>query len=108
MSYITMTKEELQKEYALQTGVEYAVMNQKVEQLGLGADPAVIDKIKTALLKRFDFNSQGGATFLGPKKTVVKMHGCANEDTTVASIEQILRLENAGFCKEMEQALVKN
>lgn len=79
-----------------------------VEQLGLAADPAVIAEIKTALLKRFDFNSQGGATFLGPKKTVVKMHGCANENTTVSSIEQILRLENAGLCKEMEKALVKN
>lgn len=79
-----------------------------VEQLGLDAAPEVIEAIRTALLKRFDFNSQGGATFLGPKKTVVKMHGCANEDTTVSSIEQILRLENAGFCKEMEQALVKN
>ena len=25
------------------------------------------------------------------------MHGCANEDTVVASIEQILRLEKANF-----------
>lgn len=76
-----------------------------VEKLGLGADKAVIDRIKKALFDAFDFNSQGAATFLGPKKTVVKMHGCANEDTTVCSIEQILRLENAGFSKAMADAM---
>lgn len=78
-----------------------------VEQLGADADPELIAKIKAALFKRFDFNSQGAATFLGAKKILVKMHGCANEDTTVASIEQILRLEKAGFIEAMTQALVR-
>lgn len=68
-----------------------------VDAVGTDTDPEVLQRIKHALWKTFDFNSQGGATFLGPKKTVVKMHGCANEDTTVSSIEQILRLEKAGF-----------
>lgn len=68
-----------------------------VAQYGNGADPEVLQAIQTAIYKTFDFNSQGGATFLGPKKTVVKMHGCANEDTVVSSLEQILRLEKAGF-----------
>lgn len=63
--------------------------------------PELIEKIKLKLLDKFDFNSRGAATFLGTKKTVVKMHGCANEDTTVASIEQILRLQKANFSKEM-------
>ncbi len=64
-------------------------------------------KINEELFKRFDFNSQGAATFLGPKKTVVKMHGCANENTTVASIKQILKLEDGDFCKQMAQAFAK-
>ncbi len=68
-----------------------------VETVGANADPELIARIKQALWETFDFNAQGAATFLGPKKTVVKMHGCANEDTTVASIEQILRLEKADF-----------
>lgn len=76
-----------------------------VERAGVGADPQLIAQIKQALFERFDFNSQGAATFLGPKKTVVKMHGCANEDTTVASIEQILKLEAAGFTAAMQKAL---
>ncbi len=66
----------------------------------------IIDKIKAALLSSFDFNSRGAATFLGTKKIVVKMHGCANEDTTVASVEQILRLYKADFSAEMEKALL--
>lgn len=66
----------------------------------------IIQKIKAALLASFDFNSRGAATFLGTKKIVVKMHGCANEDTTIASIEQILRLYKADFSAEMEKALL--
>ena len=74
---------------------------------GLNIDnPKIIETVKAALLSSFDFNSRGAATFLGTKKIVVKMHGCANEDTTVASIEQILRLYKADFSSEMEKALL--
>lgn len=78
-----------------------------VRELGKNADPAVIEKIATAIWKRFDFNAQGAATFMGTRKTVVKMHGCANEDTTVASILQIQRLENAHFIDALTAALAK-
>lgn len=74
----------------------------------LGADcPELIDKIRQELLNRFDFNSRGAATFLGTQKIVVKMHGCANEDTTVASIEQILRLNKANFSEQMSNIFAK-
>jgi len=59
------------------------------------------------LFETFDFNSRGAATFLGPRKTVVKMHGSANADTAVASIEQILRLEKAQFSQAMAQEMTK-
>lgn len=72
-----------------------------VSELGAGADPAILARIQQKLWETFDFNSRGAATFLGTKKMVLKMHGCANEDTTVASIEQILRLEKAGFSAAM-------
>ena len=80
---------------------------QIVEKYGIGADPVVIEKIQQALFETFDFNSRGAATFLGPKKTVVKMHGSANADTAVASIEQILRLENARFSQAMAEEMTK-
>lgn len=68
-------------------------------------DAALAEKIADALFLKFDFNSRGAATFLGPKKTVVKMHGIANADTTVASIEQILRLEKSQFSKRIAEAM---
>lgn len=60
------------------------------------------EKIISALLKTFDFNSQGGATFLGTKKIVVKAHGCANDDTINACIKQIIRLDDANFNSKMQ------
>jgi len=78
-----------------------------VEKIGSAVDSELTKKIKHELFKAFDFNAQGAAVFLGPKKTVVKMHGCANEDTTVASIEQIIRLEAASFSEALKQAMEK-
>lgn len=68
-----------------------------------GGDAAVVDQICQALFETFDFNSRGAATFLGTKKTVVKMHGAANADTVAASIAQILRLENSRFSQAMAE-----
>lgn len=73
----------------------------------LGAGDAVAEKIRQALFETFDFNSRGAATFLGPKKTVAKMHGSANPDTVVASIAQILRLEKAQFSQAMAEEFSK-
>lgn len=76
-----------------------------VAQAGHGADPALIEKIQMAIFKKLEFNSQGAATFLGTKKPLVKMHGCANENTTVAAIRHALTLINSGFTAAMSQAL---
>ena len=72
-----------------------------------GAGEPVVEKIRKALFETFDFNSRGAATFLGTKKTVVKMHGNANADTVVASIAQILRLEQASFSQAMAEEFSK-
>ena len=56
-----------------------------------------VDRIARRLFEVFDYNAQGGATFLGPVKTVVKMHGAANADTAYACLMQIERLENGGY-----------
>ncbi len=73
----------------------------------LGLDSSVMSTVREALLKKFDFNSRGAATFLGPIKTVVKMHGCANADTVVASIDQILRLHRAHFAQRIAAEMSK-
>ena len=67
--------------------------------------PELAEEINKELFKTFDFNSQGAATFLGTKKIVVKMHGSANENTVLASVEQIIRLQKADFLNEMSKAL---
>ncbi len=67
--------------------------------------PEIAKKINDELFKTFDFNSQGAATFLGTKKLIVKMHGSANEETVLASVRQILRLDKADFSGEMAKVL---
>ena len=74
-----------------------------VENAGL--NPADTEKLRLALFNTFDFNARGAATFLGTKKTVVKMHGSANADTAVASVAQILRLEKAKFSQAMAEGM---
>lgn len=73
-------------------------------QAGKENDP-LIQAIRQQLTLTFDFNTRGGATFLGTKKTVIKMHGCAVEETPVACIDQLLRLEAAGFSGKIKEAL---
>ena len=46
------------------------------------------DKLK----ELFVFNERGGATFLGTKKPVIKMHGCATAETVVSCVDQMLRI----------------
>lgn len=76
-----------------------------VEQAGAGEDPELIARLKMAIFKKLEFNSQGAATFMGPKKNVVKMHGCANEDTTVAAICHVLNLVESDFIGQLAQTL---
>ncbi len=65
------------------------------------------EKIRQMLFETFDFNSRGAATFLGTRKTVVKMHGSANIDTVEASIAQVLRLEHNTFSQAMAEEFSK-
>lgn len=74
-----------------------------VEEAGL--DPEATEKLRLAIFNTFDFNARGAATFLGTKKTVVKMHGSANADTAKSSIAQILRLEKAKFSQAMAEGM---
>ncbi len=68
-------------------------------------DPSLAEKLCESLNHAFDFNSRGGATFLGTKKTVVKMHGAANSSTAVACIEQVVRLSESGFDTAVKNSL---
>ncbi len=71
----------------------------------MAADLPQYSNIRHTLHQMFAFNDRGGATFLGTKKTVVKMHGCANEETAYACINQIINLESRNFSKKVSEAL---
>ena len=69
------------------------------------AAPQVLDDILDYLFNSFNYNALGGATFLGTQKTVIKMHGCATENTVVSCIDQLYRLHTAGFSETIAAAL---
>jgi glycerol-3-phosphate acyltransferase PlsX len=71
------------------------------------SDDPLIKAISHYINQTFNYNARGGATFLGTEKTVIKMHGCAVEDTVVSCIEQLLRLEKAGFREKIKKAMEK-
>ena len=76
-----------------------------VEEQMKKAPSEALSALHKELLYRYDFNNRGGATFLGTKKTVIKMHGCATAQTVVACIDQALRLTDADFISQLEKAL---
>lgn len=83
-----------------------SIIKNMLEEFTDDAEKAIAKKIQDILIAKFDFNSQGGATFLGTNKTVIKMHGCANCDTVVSCIHQLIMLEDAGFSKLIEKSLL--
>lgn len=65
----------------------------------------VLNELKTKLFMTFDFNSRGGATFLGVNKILIKAHGSANSKTIAACIGQARILESNGFSDAIQSAL---
>lgn len=64
----------------------------------------IYESILDGLSPIFDLNSKGGATFLGTKKPIIKMHGCAVAETVVSCVEQLLTLNDAGFDRHIADA----
>lgn len=81
-----------------------ALIDEELRTAGEEARPALL-RVREELCGRYELNTRGGATFLGPKKTVIKMHGCATEETAYACVMQAFRLEKAGFISALEEAL---
>ncbi len=63
------------------------------------------EEMRALFSYRLDFNSNGGATFLGTKKTVIKMHGSANEHTVKACIDQMKLLHSRSFDSRIADAI---
>ena len=74
----------------------------------LGAGLPCWQEVHDAIYNMFAFNDRGGAVFLGTNKTVVKMHGCANEYTAYACVNLLMKLENGNFSEKVAEALQNN
>lgn len=55
--------------------------------------------------KRMDYNSQGGACFLGVKKVVVKSHGASKAKSVAASILQAKSLAESRICDKIAEGM---
>ena len=69
-------------------------------------DPKIKELLKEKLHSFFAFNDLGGATFLGTKKTVVKMHGCANADTAYSCVDLVLELNSRNFSDKIAKSIM--
>ena len=95
------------------------VLLKTIESVGKSAIAMVDDAIKNAsvqedlesvkqrLSRAYDFNPFGGATFLGTKKPVIKMHGSATEITPRSCIDQLMRMEDANYQQAILNCLKK-
>lgn len=68
-----------------------------------GAD-TVPEGLRQRLYHYFDFNSRGGAVFLGTAKPVIKLHGAAGAQTVISALAQMQRLLAAGFSQRLAEA----
>lgn len=55
--------------------------------------------------KKMDYNSQGGACFLGVKKVVVKSHGASKAKSITASILQAKALAESRICEKISDGM---
>ena len=69
-----------------------SVVEEKRAALSETPEASALSEISEKLKDLFVFNERGGATFLGTKKPVIKMHGCATEETVISCVEQLMKL----------------
>ena len=64
-------------------------------------------KSLTNLKESLDYNTYGGAAFLGVKKLVVKGHGASDDVAFLKCIEQVRKLHTQNYCQSIEAELAK-
>lgn len=66
---------------------------------------ALLSELRENMSKVFDLNLRGGATFLGTKKPIIKMHGIATAQTVLSCVDQLIRIDKAGFSQKVAEAV---
>lgn len=60
-------------------------------------------KVEATIDHFFDYNDQGGAIILGCKKPVIKAHGMAKPTTIVATISDLVKLDEHHYLETLEK-----
>lgn len=85
----------------------FRIMMDGVNKGGLRskAGALLLKPVLRGLKRKMDYNSQGGACFLGVNKVVIKAHGSSNRKSVCASILQAAELVRADMCKKIKTAI---
>lgn len=70
-----------------------------------GKDDPNIQKACSYIHKNFNYNEEGAAIFLGPKKICLKAHGHATSNTIVSSIRFAVTLHEGNFIENIHKEL---
>lgn len=82
------------KEYALQTGVEYAVMNQKVEEMGLSLSEEEKAAAVADAKAQWEATVQDGLAYYGITET------STDEERSATTLSVLAELESMGYTEE--------
>lgn len=66
----------------------------------------MLKPVFAAVKRKMDYNSQGGACFLGLNKVVIKSHGASKRKSICASILQAKTLAQKDVCAKIKQGIV--
>ena len=72
-----------------------------------GNNDPKINEIADYVHKNFNYNDEGAAIFLGPKKICLKCHGHASEKTVYSAIKFASNLDKGNFISHMKEELEK-
>ena len=88
-------------------GLIFKVLLDGVQKGGLRAKlgALLLKPVLKDVKKKMDYNSQGGACFLGVNKVVVKAHGASGRKSIAASILQARRLAKSGIVEKIRAAV---
>lgn len=88
-------------------GAIFSILMEGIENGGLRAKlgALLLKPVLKTVKTRMDYNSQGGACFLGLNKVVVKSHGASKRKSVCASILQARKLAKSGIVEKIRASV---
>lgn len=88
-------------------GAIFSILMEGIENGGLRAKlgALMLKPVLKSVKTKMDYNSQGGACFLGLNKVVVKAHGASKRKSVCASILQARKLAKSGIVEKIRASV---